>query len=78
MNTTTQEITAVVWHGQFWFCRHCKHWGTESWEMNNPKTRHCKRIEGRDGGDGARVAGFNEEGIETDAEFGCIHFESKE
>jgi hypothetical protein len=60
-------------------CRNCKHWGTHGYEMQYPDARHCDEIGGSGGvrGNGARVAGIDEEGIETDSEFGCIHFTPK-
>ncbi len=56
-------------------CKDCVHWGAE-WKEAYSDSRHCSAICGN-GENGAQVAGYDEEGIETKANFGCIHFSPK-
>jgi len=61
-------------------CKNCRYWGGDDWVEC---LRRCSAIEGNrhkstfPDADGAYVAGFDEEGIMTGPNFGCVHFEVK-
>jgi hypothetical protein len=56
-------------------CKDCKHWGRTFLDnMDETDYRHCDYLRKAPLISSAHVAGYDEEGIETGANFGCILF----